>query len=111
MLDREIALEPIKMQRQHDAYERGIISLEEYEANLWRIREEMAKNRTEQSNLLNITTLNRTKASSIQKLVTSMKNFDTAWAAMELDEKKLILRSIIKEIRAGQGKVEIDFIL
>ena len=35
---------------------------------------------------------------------------------MELDEKKLILRSISKEIRAGQGragqgKVEIDFIL
>ena len=108
---REIALEPVKMQRQHDAYERGIISLEEYESNLWRIREETAKNRTEESQLLNITNLNRTKASAIQKLVTSMKNFDTAWAAMELDEKKLIVRSIIKEIRAGNGKVEIDFIL
>ena len=48
---------------------------------------------------------------ALQKLVVSLKDFDTAWGVMELDEKKLILRSIIKEIRAGQGKVEIDFIL
>lgn len=41
----------------------------------------------------------------------SKRDFDTAWAAMEHDERKLILRSIIKEIRAGDGHVEIDFIL
>jgi len=30
---------------------------------------------------------------------------------MELDEQKLILRSIVKEIRAGDSRVEINFIL
>ena len=54
---------------------------------------------------------NKDAAAAIQKLVSSLKDFDRAWKAMQLDEKKLILRSIIKEIRGGNGKVEIDFIL
>jgi hypothetical protein len=45
------------------------------------------------------------------KLVSSMHDFDNFWAALQIDEKKLIVRSIIKEIRAGEGTVEIDFIL
>ena len=47
---------------------------------------------------------------AIQKLVASLKDFDTLWNAMALDERKMILRSIIKQIRAGNGAVEIDFI-
>lgn len=47
----------------------------------------------------------------MQKLVTSLKDFDAFWSSVELDEKKMIIRSIIKEIRAGEGRVEIDFIL
>lgn len=64
----------------------------------------------EQSHLVALSSLSAQKVSAMQKLMASMKDFDTAWEAMELDEKKMILRSIIKEIRAGEGKVEIDFI-
>jgi len=109
-IEREIATEPIKMQRAHDAYERGIIQLEEYEENLARIRQETAKNHMEKDRLLSLSSLTAQKASAIQKLVASLKDFDTIWDAMELDERKLILRSIIKEIRAGDGRVEIGFI-
>jgi hypothetical protein len=109
-IEREIATEPIKMQRAHDAYERGIIQLEEYEENLARIRQETAKNRMEKDRLLSLSSLTAQKASAIQKLVASFKDFDTIWDTMELDERKLILRSIIKEIRAGDGSVEIEFI-
>lgn len=110
-LEREIALEPTKIQRQHDAYERGISTIEEYEARIEKIREETGKSRMERDRLATLSSLTAQKGASIQKLVASMRDFDTAWAAMELDERKLILRSIIKEIRAGEGRVEIDFIL
>ena len=110
-LEREIAMEPIKMQRQHDAYERGIISMDEYEANLTRIREETAKNHMAKDRIIALSSLTAQKVSAMEKLMASLKDFDTAWSKMMLDEKKLILRSIIKQIRAGGGTVEIDFIL
>ena len=98
------------MQRAHDAYERGIIPIDEYDANLARIRQETAKDHMEKDRLLSLSSLTAQKASAIEKLVASFKDFDTIWNAMELDEQKLILRSIIKEIRAGDGRTEIDFI-
>lgn len=110
-LEREIAMEPVKMQRQHDAYERGIVSMDEYEANLARIREETARNRMEQDRFVALSCQTVQKVGAMAKLVASLKDFDTAWSKMTLDEKKLILRRIIKQIRAGGGRVEIDFIL
>ena len=93
------------------AYERGISTIEEYQARVEKIREETKKSRMERDSLATLSSLTAQKGASIQKLAASMKDFDTAWAAMEHDERKLILRSIIKEIRAGEGRVEIDFIL
>ncbi|MEK9207203.1 MAG: recombinase family protein [Patescibacteria group bacterium] len=110
-LEREVAMEESKTQRQYYAYERGIISIEQYQERLEKIREETAKNRMEADRLLSLSSLTAEKSSAIQKLIASFKNFDTIWGAMELDEQKMILRSIIKEIRAGGEKVEIDFIL
>lgn len=110
-LDREIALEPNKMQRHHESFERGIVQIEEYEANITRIREETAKNRTEKERLASLSSLTAQKSAAIQKLIASFKDFDKLWNAMELDERKMILRSIIREIRAGNEQVEIDFIL
>ncbi len=107
----EIAGEPVKIQRQNEVYERGIIPIEEYEANIKRIREETAKSRMEQERLASLSSLTAQRAAAVQKLVASFKDFDAIWGAMELDEKKSILRSIIREIRAGNDHVEIDFIL
>ena len=110
-LTREIEAEQTKLLRQHEAYERGINSLETYQANIGRIRAETAKSRMEQDGLQSLQHLTSQKAAAIGKLVASFRDFDTLWNAMELDERKMILRSIIKEIRAGNEKVEIDFIL
>lgn len=109
-LGREIESEAARIDRQTVAYEREIIPVEEYEANVQRIREEGRKNRMERDRLLTQSSLTAQKSLAVQKLVASLKDFDTLWNAMELDEQKMILRSIIKQIRAGDGKTEIDFI-
>ena len=109
-LGREIESESSKVERQTVAYERGIIPVEEYEANIQRIREETRKSRAAQDRLLTLLSQTAQRGFAIQKLVASLKDFDTLWNAMELDERKMILRSIIKQIRAGNGRTEIDFI-
>ena len=109
-LGREIESESSKIERHTVAYERGIIPVEEYEANIQRIREETQKSRAAQDRLLTLSSQTAQHSFAVQKLVASLKDFDTLWNAMELDERRMILRSIIKQIRAGDGKAEIDFI-
>jgi hypothetical protein len=109
LLEKEISQESTKMLRQHDAYERGIISLEEYEENLARIRQRTEQNRMERDRLVSTSSVTAQQTASIKKLVSLLRDFDTAWKKMELSEQKAILRSLIRQIRAGNGRVEIDF--
>lgn len=110
-LAREIAILPEKEKRHTEAYEKGLQTLDQYQENLARLRAESKKNHMERDNLLTLCSLTAQKSDVVQKLVTSMHDFDTFWGALQLDEKKLIIRSIISEIRAGDGRVEVDFIL
>lgn len=110
-LRREVELEGTKIDRQTLAYERGITPIEEYQANVERIRDDAKRNRMEVDRLLSHSSIAAQHTAVVQKLTASMKDFDSFWKALELDEKKLILRSIIRQIRAGNGRVEVDFIL
>jgi hypothetical protein len=110
-LQKEIESQTLKMERQTVAYERGIIPLEEYEANMQRIREETRRSRADLERLSTLSSRTAQDTFAIDKLVASLRDFDRFWTEMELDERKMILRSVIKEIRAGNGKVEIEFIL
>ena len=110
-LNREITLLPEKEKRHTDAYEKGLQTIDQYEENLARLKAESKQNHMAMESLQSICTLTAQKSDVMTKLVASMHDFDTFWNALYLDEKKLIVRSIISEIRAGEGKVEIDFIL
>lgn len=48
---------------------------------------------------------------TLEQFAKTLKNFDKLWPKLTLDEKKHILRTIIRQIRAGDGRVEIDFVL
>ena len=109
-LEKEINMGPLKEQRHKEAYEKDLETIEELGENIARIRKEMESNRKELDCYASHSSLTAQKVSSIRKLVASFDNFDTYWEGLPLDEKKMILRSIIKEIRAGNGRVEIDFL-
>lgn len=110
-LEKDIQAGPVKEQRHKDAYEKGIESLEEFAGNISRIREEIKGYHMELYDLNSQADVTTQREVSVRKLMSSIKNFDASWEAMSLDERKTILRSIIKEIRAGDGRVEVDFIL
>ncbi len=78
-LQREIELESSKVERQTLAYERGINSIEQYDANIQRIRDETAASRTERDRLLSLSSLTAQHTLALQKLVASMKDFDRFW--------------------------------
>ncbi|MEI6316251.1 MAG: recombinase family protein [bacterium] len=109
-LNRDIESGPAREQRHQEAYEKGVETLEQLDAHISRIRQEIQKSRVEVERLSLLSTTTAQKVAVTRKLVASLKDFDACWDKMELDEKKMILRSIIKEIRAGDNKVEIDFI-
>ena len=45
----------------------------------------------------------------LEKFMKSIEDFDTLWANAEFQEQKHFLRTILKEVRTGNGKIEIDF--
>lgn len=108
-LEREISLLPEKEKRHLEAYEKGLQTLEQCEANIARLRAEAKKNHMEADGFKTERSLTAQKSDVISKLVASMHDFNNFWSALQLDEKKLIVRSIIRQIRAGDGRVEIDF--
>ena len=110
-LEKDIQAGPTKEQRHKEAYEKGIETLEELGANISRIREEIKKYHVELYDLNSLSSATTQREVSVRKLVSNIKDFDNVWKGMKLDEQKAILRSIIKEIRAGDGHVEVDFIL
>lgn len=110
-LQKEIEMGSTKEQRHKEMYEKGLETMEDLEINISRIREEVQKNRARVDKYIVESSTAAQKMVAVRKLVSSLKDFDVCWGKMELDEKKMILRSIIKEIRAGDGRVEIDFIL
>jgi hypothetical protein len=109
-LEREIALLPEKEKRHLEAYEKGLQTIEQCEANIARLRAETKRNRVEADGFKTEHSLTAQKSDVVAKLVASMHDFENFWGALQLDEKKLIVRSIIREIRAGDGggKVKID---
>ncbi len=100
---------PKKLQRQQEAYEAGLITLEEYGIAVKRLREEESMYRAVAGDYeIKLQEL-KEKQEKIEKFVKSLEDFDTLWDNATFEEKKHFLRSIIKEIRAGNGKIEIDF--
>lgn len=100
---------PRKRQRQQEAYEAGLIPIEEYGVALKRLREEENKYHEVSGRYqIQIQEVSERKQ-ELEKFVKDLENFDTLWDNSLLEEKKHFLRQIVKEIRAGNGKIEIDF--
>jgi site-specific DNA recombinase len=100
---------PKKLQRQQEAYEAGLITLEEYGAAVKRLRDEESFYRTVAGDYETKLQQLKERKQEIEKFIKSLEDFDTLWDNATFEEKKHFLRTIIKEIRVGNGKIEIDF--
>lgn len=95
--------------RVKDSYEAGIDSLEVYAANIRRLDDEEYKYRAVADDYqIQIQKLNE-RREELEKFTKSLEDFNTLWDNSEFQEKKHFLRTILKEVRAGNGKIEIDF--
>lgn len=98
-----------RRERVKDAYEAGVDSLEVYAANKTRLDEEENKYRVVTDEYkTKVDEINR-RRKNLEKFTKSLEDFDTLWENSTLQEKKHVLRMIIKEVRAGNGKIEVDF--
>jgi len=102
---------PERLKRQQEAFERNIITVEEYGNAMTRLRDEGGRYELEVTRLkTNLLQLDQ-NIDVMKRFANTLKDFDNLWGKMMLDEKKQILRTVIKQIRAGDGKIEIDFVL
>lgn len=107
--ERGLAEIPRKLQRQQEAYEAGLITLEEYGVAVKRLRNEENIYRAVTGDYeIKLQQLN-SRQTELEKFVSNLENFDVLWDNALLEEKKHFLRHIVREIRAGNGKIEIDF--
>lgn len=102
---------PQRMQRQQEAFEANVSTVEEYGQALQRLRDDEKRIDDEINRIKSYILQVNQNADTLQKFAATLKNFDKLWPKLTLDEKKHILRTIIKQIRAGDGRVEIDFVL
>lgn len=98
-----------RRRRVKDAYEAGIDSLEVYAANIKRLDEEEKQYHAVAGDYeIKLQQLNERKQ-ELEKFTKSLEDFNTLWDNSEFLERKHFLRAILKEVRAGNGKIEIDF--
>lgn len=98
-----------RRQRVKDAYEAGIDSLEVYASNKKRLDDEENQYHAVAGDYeIKLQQLNERKQ-ELEKFTKSLEDFNVLWDNAEFQEKKHFLRTILKEIRAGNGKIEIDF--
>jgi DNA repair exonuclease SbcCD ATPase subunit len=98
-----------RRQRVKEAYEAGIDSIEVYAANMKRLAEDENKYHTVSDEYqTKLQSLNE-RREELEKFTKSLEDFNILWDNAEFEEKKHFLRMILKEIRAGNGKIEIDF--
>lgn len=98
-----------KRLRVKEAYEEGIDSLEVYAANKRRLDEEEKKYHVVTDEYqIKLQQINE-RRKELEKFTKSLEDFNTLWDNANLQERKHFLRMIIKEVRAGNGKIEIDF--
>lgn len=98
-----------RRQRVKEAYEAGIDSLDVYAANMKRLEEEENKYHVVTDDYqFKLQQLNE-RRQELEKFTKSLEDFNTLWDNAIFEERKHFLRMIIKEIRAGNGKIEIDF--
>lgn len=98
-----------RKKRVKEAYEAGLDSLEAYGANLRRLREDEDKYHVVAADYQNKIQKINDRRHELEKFTKSLEDFNTLWDNAELEERKHFLRMIIKEIRVGNGKIEIDF--
>lgn len=98
-----------RRERVKDAYEAGIDSLEVYGANIKRLDEEEKQYHVVTDEYKTKLQIANEQRKELEKFTKSLEEFDSLWADSGLEEKKHYLRLMIKEVRAGNGKTEIDW--
>lgn len=100
---------PKKREKQEEAYEAGLITMEEYGARLEKLRGEENMYREVTGDYeIQLKQLTE-RQQELEKYLKDVTDFNDLWDTSTFDERKHLLRNLLKEVRAGNGKVEIDF--
>lgn len=100
---------PSMRQRQQEAYEKGLVTIEEYGNIISRLRERENELRAETAKYVKSKNENGVSKTDHQKMWLAVKDFDGFWESLEFLEKKQFLREVLEKVVAGNNKVDVYF--
>lgn len=100
---------PLMRQRQQEAYEKGLLTIEEYGDVIGRLRERENGLRVDKTKYSKNQENIKVQKVDHQKIWKAVRDFDGFWGSMEFLEKKQFLREVIEKIVAGNNQVEVYF--
>jgi site-specific DNA recombinase len=109
MIERELAKIPQIKDRYSKAFERKLMSFDEYGRQLNRVAESEKDLNAQFAELQVLIKENEKIKERVSKAISVFKNFDKIWGSATLEVKKDLLRSIIKKIVYSKNKLKIEY--
>ncbi len=108
-LEEELSKIPSMRQKQQEAYERGLITIEEYGDVIGRLRKLENDLSVEKAKYSENKESNKTPKVDKQKIWKAVKDFDSFWESLDFVGKKQFLRSVLDKVVAGNNQIEVYF--
>ena len=108
-IEEELNKIPEMKQKQQQAYERGIITIEEYGDIIGRLRKRENELYTDKARYSQNDKSKNDNKIDKQKLWKAVKDFDGFWKSLDFLGKKQFLKQVLEKVEAGNSQVNVYF--
>lgn len=108
-IEEELNKIPAMKQKQQEAYERGLITIEEYGDIIGRLRKLENNLYTDKTKYSENKETKKLQKTDKQKLWKAVKDFDGFWKSLDFLGKKQFLKQVIEKVEAGNNQVNVYF--
>ena len=108
-IESELSKIPEMKRKQQEAFERGIITIEEYGDIIGRLRKQENNLRAAAAEYSQNKKSNKTPKVDKQKIWKAVKDFDGFWESLDFYGKKQFLRNVIEKVEAGNNRINVYF--
>jgi len=108
-IEEELNKIPQMRQKQQEAFERGLINIEEYGEIIGRLRKTENDLRVEMTKYSENKESDKLQKIDKQKIWKAVKDFDGFWESLDFLGKKQFLRTVLEKVEAGNNQINVYF--
>ena len=100
---------PQMRKKQQEAFEKGLITLDEYGEAMGRLREQENKFRVDIAKYSDNQQVSDINKVDRQKIWEAVKDFDSFWESLDFLGRKQFLKSVLERVEAGNNMIEVYY--